>query len=311
MSASGSLYPVTESKPLFQRQRFLHLNLALYLIVSILLMAADGRNAAVMQLRRTLSVLVHPIYELEQLPFRLYRLLDWGLAERQDLLRQIEQLDRDNLILTVHAQKYAALEAENMRLRELLRSSFKLGERLLVAELLPATLEAGAQKVLLNRGAASDVYIGQPFVDAFGIMGQIVSVADYTSVGLLITDVAHALPVESNRSGVRAVAVGTSLGNLLELNYVPNNADLAKGDLLVSSGMGGRFPPGYPVGRVVSVELDAVSPFARVVAEPSAQLLRSREVLLLWPEFAAVPAAGAAAPVPPAVPAAVEPVVPQ
>lgn len=275
---------MVEDKPLFQRQRFLHLRLAFWLGLALALMALDGRSVAVAHLRHVIGVVVSPLYLLEQLPFTLYRWSDWGLTPRAELLERLRVLERDNLILTVRSQKYAALESENMRLRELLGASLDLGDRLLVAELLPSALEPGAQKVLLNRGASDEVYVGQPFVDASGVMGQVVRVMPSRSVGLLITDAAHALPVESNRSGVRAIAVGTSLGSLLELAYVPNNADLAKGDLLVTSGLGGRFPPGYPVGRVVSVEMDPVSPFARVLAEPSANILRSREVLLLWPE---------------------------
>lgn len=293
---------MTESKPLFIRQRFLHLSLVVYGLLSFALMLAGPDAALVVFVRHAVGVVVYPLIQIEQLPFRLYRGLAAGYTDREELRERLKQLEEDNLILAVRAQKFAALSAENMRLRELLRSSFKLGERLLVAELLPVTLEAAAQKVLLNKGASDEVYLGQPFVDAFGIMGQVVSVSANTSVGLLITDVAHALPVETTRSGVRAVAVGTGLGNRLELNYVPNNADLAKGDLLVSSGMGGRFPAGYPVGEVVSVELDAVSPFARVIALPSAKLLRSREVLLLWPEFPDPPAA--VTPEPSSLPAA-------
>jgi len=279
---------VVENKPLFLRQRFLHLRLAVWLGLALALMALDGRSVAVEYLRHGIGVIVSPLYLVQQLPFALYRWSDWGLTPRAELLERLRVLERDNLILTVRSQKYAALESENMRLRELLGASLDLGDRLLVAELLPSALEPGVQKVLLNRGASDDVYVGQPFVDASGVMGQVVRVMPSRSIGLLITDAAHALPVESNRSGVRAIAVGTSLGSLLELAYVPNNADLAKGDLLVTSGLGGRFPPGYPVGRVVSVEMDPVSPFARVLAEPSANIVRSREVLLLWPDFSGV-----------------------
>jgi rod shape-determining protein MreC len=281
---------VGEHKPLFLRQRFLHLRLVVWLSLALLLMALDGRSVAVGYLRQAIGVVVAPIYLVEQLPFVLYRWSDWSLTPRAELLERLRVLERDNLILTARSQKYAALESENMRLRELLGASLDLGDRLLVAELLPSALEPGVQKVLLNRGRRDDVYVGQPFVDASGVMGQVVRVMPSRSIGLLITDPSHALPVESNRSGVRAIAVGTSLGTLLELAYVPNNADLAKGDLLVTSGLGGRFPPGYPVGRVISVEIDPVSPFARVLAEPSASMLRSREVLLLWSDNEGQPA---------------------
>jgi len=275
---------VVEHKPLFLRQRFLHLRLVAWLALALLLMALDGRSQAVGYLRQTIGVVVSPLYLVEQVPFALYRWWDFGVTPRAELLERLRVLERDNLILTVRSQKYAALEGENMRLRELLGASLDLGDRLLVAELLPSALEPGVQKVLLNRGARDEVFVGQPFVDASGVMGQIVRVMPSRSIGLLITDATHALPVENIRSGVRAIAVGTNLGTLLELAYVPNNADLVQGDLLVTSGLGGRFPPGYPVGKVVSVEMDPVSPFARVLAEPSASMLRSREVLLLWPD---------------------------
>ncbi len=125
--------------------------------------------------------------------------------------------------------------------------------------------------------------MGQPLIDAHGVMGQVIHVSPFSSSALLITDPSHALPVQLNRNGLRSVAVGTGASNTLELTHLPNNADVVVGDIVVTSGLGGRFPSGYPVGTVISVETDTGQPFAKVAVEPAAQLERNREVLLVWP----------------------------
>jgi rod shape-determining protein MreC len=140
-----------------------------------------------------------------------------------------------------------------------------------------------SRRIVLNKGTRDGVYSGQSLIDSNGVMGQIVHAGPFSSNALLITDPSHALPVQAHRSGLRAVAVGTGPMNLLKLLHIPNNADLRVGDLLVTSGLGGRFPPGYPVGHVTSIERDRGRPFANIRVEPTARLERNREVLLVWP----------------------------
>jgi rod shape-determining protein MreC len=134
----------------------------------------------------------------------------------------------------------------------------------------------------LNKGASDGVFVGQPLIDADGLMGQVVEVSSDTARALLITDVTHSVPVQVNRNGVRAIAEGTGALGSLEIRNVSSNTDIQAGDLLVTSGLGGRFPEGYPVAVVKEVERDTGEAFARVVAVPSAALDRTRHVLLVF-----------------------------
>jgi rod shape-determining protein MreC len=195
---------------------------------------------------------------------------------------QNEALRRENLVLNARLQQLHALESENMRLRDLLGSSFRIGERVLIAEILAVDLDPGRRQVVVNKGSSSGVFVGQPVLDANAVMGQVVRTSPVSSTVLLITDSEHALPVEVNRNGLRTIARGTGVGQDLELLHIPKNADVRLGDLLVTSGMGGRFPRGYPVARVTGVRHDPDDPFTVVTAEPTARLDRSREVLLVW-----------------------------
>jgi len=194
-------------------------------------------------------------------------------------------------LLKVRLQRLAALEAENRRLRDLLGSSRRLEERVLIAELLAVALDPYRHQVLIDKGSGSGAYVGQPVLDANAVMGQIVRVSPLSATVLLITDVEHSLPVQVLRNGLRAIAQGTGLVQGLELLHLPKNVDIRVGDELVTSGLGGRFPAGYPVARVVAVREEPGRPFAIVRAAPLARLDRTREVLLVWSRSAEPPRA--------------------
>lgn len=269
-------------KPLFIRGPSVGFRVLALLVVSVALMVVDHRGNELERLRAVLSLVVYPLQYVVNLPAEGYGWLSEALHTHRALLADNAQLREQNLLLKQRSQKFAALQAENMRLRELLDSSLEVDERVLVADLLAVEVDPGARQVVLNKGTRHGVFMGQAFVDADGVMGQVLHVGPVTSTGMLVTDVNHALPVQVNRSGVLAVAMGTGLGDVLRLAYVPNHADIREGDLIVTSGMGGRFPPGYPVGHVKTVTLEAGEPFASIIAVPTAQLTRSRQVLLVW-----------------------------
>jgi len=153
----------------------------------------------------------------------------------------------------------------------------------LVAELVAVELQSFRRQIVINKGQREGAYDGQPIVDATGIMGQIVHVAPFSSTVLLLTDPNHALPVQVNRNGLRTIAVGTGQRDKLLLENLTNNADIRVGDLIISSGLGRRFPSGYPVGQIEKISRDPGEVFAKVVVKPSAQLSQSREVLMVWP----------------------------
>jgi len=202
--------------------------------------------------------------------------------EQQSLLETTQQLEKDKILLQAKLQKYQALEAENLRLRSLLDSSFKVGERVLIAELSSVELDPYRQQIMINKGTSSGVYVGQPVLDAHAVMGQVINTSPLLSTVLLITDASHALPVQVLRNGLRTVAVGTGEINQLNLPFLPRNADIRSGDTLVTPGLGGVFPPGYPVATVTAVTQETGQHFASITATPMAHLDRSREVLLVW-----------------------------
>lgn len=254
----------------------------LAVLLALGLIVTDYRYDRLGALRTTLSVLVYPLQVLADQPLRLVRNAQGRMADARQLRNQNDALRQENLILSARLQQLAALEAENMRLRDLLGSSFKIGERVLIAEILEVDLAAYRQQVLINKGTSSGVFVGQPVLDANAVMGQVIHANPLSSTVLLITDSEHALPVEVNRNGLRTIATGTGVGQELELLHIPKNADIRVGDLLVTSGLGGRFPAGYPVARVSAVRHAPDNPFTVVTAMPTARLDRSREVLLVW-----------------------------
>ena len=251
-------------------------------VLSIGVIIADHRQRHLDVLRSALAVVVYPLHYMASLPDTWGRALQGRLAKEEALRRANEELRRDNLTLKARLQQFEALETENMRLRDLLGSAFKIGDRVLIAEILSVDLDPYRQQVLINKGSSSGIFVGQPVLDANAVMGQVVRVNPLSATVLLITDATHSLPVQINRNGLRTVAAGTGLVNRLELSYLPNNSDVRVGDLLVTSGLGGHFPPGYPVARIAEVRREPGKPFATVVAAPTARLDRSREVLLVW-----------------------------
>lgn len=274
----------SQMQPLFVRGQSPSLRLLFLVLLSIALMTIDHRARYLDMVRAGLSVVVYPVQYLVNLPSATGKWFAENLVGQDDLTKSNASLREHNLFLKLQLQKFTALKNENLRLRELLRSSARLGERVLVAELLSVDMDPFRHQITLNRGLRDGVQVGQPLLDANGVMGQIMQVGLLTSTALLISDPSHALPVQINRSGLRALVVGTGAFNRLDVPYIPKTADVRVGDLLMTSGLGGRFPPDYPVAKIVSVEHSPNDAFAKISAEPSAHLERSREVLLLWPE---------------------------
>jgi rod shape-determining protein MreC len=258
-------------------------------------MLLDRRDQHLGRVREALSVVVYPVRVVVDLPFSTWARLSDTFAEREAMIAENRQFRRDRLETEARLQRLAALDAENARLRELLDSTARIGNRALVAEILAVDLDPYRQRFDLNRGLVDGVYVGQALIDAQGVVGQVVRVGPLTSEAVLITDADHAVPVSVNRNGVRTIAVGTGDSSRLRLPYLTNNADVMVGDLLISSGLGGVFPAGYPVGRVLDVQRRPDQAFAEIVAEPVSSLDRDREVLLVWNAADETPRASEAA----------------
>jgi rod shape-determining protein MreC len=254
-----------------------------FVALSALLMVMDHKYKSLETLRAGLSVAIYPIQLLVEVPDTVSEWFSESLATRRHLQEENDSLHTQIFMQKAQMQKLASLESENIRLRELLDSSFEVGEKVIIAELLSVNLDPYKHQIVINKGQLDDIYPGQPLLDAEGVMGQIVHAGPYTSTAVLITDTAHAIPVQVNRNGLRSIAVGSGTIDRLDLPYIPNSADIQPGDLLITSGLGGRFPPGYPVAVVSAVQHDPGRTFSQVMATPLAHLNRSREVLLVWP----------------------------
>lgn len=251
-------------------------------VLSVALMVIDARFDTLKPLRSQLAQLVTPLYWLAERPLRWWEGISQQFSSRDELIAENEKLKAEALLLQRRLQKLAALTEQNVRLRELLNSAALLDDRVLVAELIGIDPNPFTHRLLIDKGAKDGVFVGQPVLDALGLMGQVVEVMPYAARVLLLTDTTHSIPVQVNRNGLRAIAAGSGNPELLELRHVADTADIKEGDLLVSSGLGQRFPAGYPVATVREVIHDSGQPFAVVRAEPTARLNRSRYLLLVF-----------------------------
>jgi rod shape-determining protein MreC len=247
-------------------------------------MTIDHRQHHLDSMRSFLSVVVYPLQWLVDLPDTSSEWFRESLSTRRELQEENASLRTQQLMLNTQLQKLESLEAENRRLRALLDSSFQVGNRhMLIAGLLSVDMDPYRHQIEINKGSLDHLFKGQPLLDSQGVMGQLIHVGPLTATAMLITDPGHAIPVQINRTGLRTIALGTGSIDRLELPHIPTNADVRVGDLLISSGLGGRFPPGYPVAEVIDVEQDPGNTFSEVIGRPRAHLDRSREVLLVWP----------------------------
>jgi rod shape-determining protein MreC len=250
--------------------------------LSIGLMVTDQRYDQLERVRGWLNSAAYPVQVAVDLPFRAWDWLTGSFADRDRLRQENLEITARLRLANLQLQRFAAVEEENRRLRDMRENVAGVAERAIVASILNVDLDPFRHRVLLDKGAADGVFKGQAVLDADGIFGQVWRVNEHSSEVIMITDAEHAIPVQSNRSGVRTIAVGTGDLNRLSLPFVTVESDLKKGDLLLSTGMGGVFPPGYPVAQVTKVERTAKATFAIVEARPTAALDRNREVLLVW-----------------------------
>jgi rod shape-determining protein MreC len=246
-------------------------------------MFADSRFDYLSRLRFYAAMVVTPMHYVADLPGRAVTGMLGTFRSRNELMDENERLQEQLLMQQYQLQKLEHLTAENARLNELLKASSIVDEEVVRVQLIGESPDPFSKRVLINKGSAEGVYIGQSVLDADGLMGQVVEVEPLTSWVLLITDPQHSTPVQINRNGTRAIASGTrdSL-HLMTLNNISSTADIAVGDVLVTSGLGQRFPAGYAVGVVSKVSHDPGKPFADVVVTPTARIDRSRNLLLVF-----------------------------
>jgi rod shape-determining protein MreC len=289
-----------DSRPIIGRGPPLTAYFLTLAVVSVGLMVADQRYQQIDRVREILSAAVLPVQRAVDFPFRATNWVTTSFADRGRLRQENLELTARLRLANLQLQRFAALEDENRRLRDMRANTSGVAEKVLVATILNVDLDPFRHRVLLDKGAVDGVFRGQAVLDGEGIFGQVTKVNAATSEVILISDAEHAIPVQSNRSGVRTIAVGAGDINKLSLPFLTVESDVQEGDLLLTTGMGGVFPPGYPVAQVSKVKR-AGSTFALVEARPTAKLNRAREVLLVW--FKALPEPAQAGDQPPSAPA--------
>jgi rod shape-determining protein MreC len=260
----------------------LGLRLLLLAGLSLLLQYIDHRDDYLDTLRKAIGAAVYPLRVIVDAPVSAWNWLDESTATRNELELENSRLQTERLLTQARLQRFSALEAENARLRAMLEARERMRERVRVAEIMSVSANPFRHVLVVDKGTSDDVYDGQAIVDSEGVVGQVIEAGVASSQCLLISDPGHDLPVEVNRNGLRTIARGTGDFNRLDLPFLPNNADIEPGDLLVTSGLGGVFPAGYPVAIVDTVTRIPQEPFAAVTATPSAALNQIREVMLIW-----------------------------
>ncbi|MCX7085582.1 MAG: rod shape-determining protein MreC [Methylococcales bacterium] len=276
-------------KLLFATGPSINTRLLVAVVASVALLVTEHTNSQLGGVRTTLSILVDPLKYLVSLPTSLVEQATDSATSYSALKAENEHLREDQLIHQARLLKFAALEKENIRLRALLENSFKLGEQVLVAELLSVNMAPYEHILVVNKGTRFGVHPQQPVLDANGVVGQVFRALPFTSEIMLITDPNHAIPVQVNRNGLLTIAVGSGQLNRLILPFLPSNADIKPGDLLITSGLGGTFPQGYPVAVVDEFTAQPNKAFATITATPKALLDRNRELMIVWSKSVPVP----------------------
>ena len=254
----------------------------LYALLSMVVMFLDERSHWLESSRYVLQATAYPIQLAVSSPSAAWAWLQQTWATKDALRSENNRLRAQQRAIELRAMRFEALQKENAELRGLREALPPVADRWEVAEVVNVQLNSLRQRVLLNRGTSNGVFKGQAVMDEKGLLGQTLHVGPWSAEVILITDPEHAVPVEIERNGLRTIAVGAGDTASLALPYLPANADVKTGDLLVTSGLGGVFPAGYPVARIAEVRRDAVQPLAQIRATPLARIDVDREAMLVW-----------------------------
>ena len=258
------------------------LRCVLYSLLALALIIVDKRYDQLGRIRRVLSIVAYPVQIVVASPFEGWDWFRESVTTRDALRADKTKLEAELRLAQFRLQRYEALEAETARLRGLRDSTVGVTDRFVIGDVMDVDLDAFRERVLVDKGAQDGVFVGQAVLDGGGVFGQVARVGQLTSEVILLSDATHAIPVQINRNGLRTIAVGTGDMGRLKLPYLPTSADVVAGDLLVTSGLGGGFPAGYPVGTVAEVKRDPAQSLAEVNVKPAAALDRSRELMFVW-----------------------------
>lgn len=252
-------------------------------LLALVLMILDKRIATVSQIRAALSMPLAPLQYMVSWPIQMIDKIKDTISTHDALVKENLDLKAAQLRLKAQVQRLLAIELENTQLKSLMRSASQIQGKILVAQLLAVASDPFTNQVVLDKGSRDKVFVGQPVLDAYGVMGQVIQVGPLTSRVLLMNDSHSGVPVQLVRNGIRAIVVGDPYSGKLRLVNIQQTADIRVGDVLITSGLGEHFPEGYPVGRVTQVLKDPGLQFSTIMVHPAAHLDRSRGVLLIWP----------------------------
>jgi rod shape-determining protein MreC len=230
-----------------------------------------------------ISVISYPLTAIAAFPAGAAEWISDSFQSDDSVRKQLVKSRTENLKLQARLQQFEALEAENKQLREMFAASKRVAERSMVAKLVAVNPDPTTRTIVIDKGRKDGVFQGQPVIDAHGVIGQVTEANLFNSRVTLITDSSHDIPVQVVRNGLRTILKGSSGSNNLVAPFLTRSADIRKGDVLVTSGLGGRFPPNYPVARVQRVVADPNEAFLKITARPMAELDHGRLVLLIWP----------------------------
>src|SRR6202790_3743710 len=258
------------------------LRCVLYSLLALGLIIVDKRYDHLGKIRRLVSVVAFPVQIGVARPFEGWDWFRESVTTRDALRADKSKLEAQLRLAQFRLQRYEALEAESQRLRALRDSTAAVTDRFVIGNVMDVDLDAFRQRVLVDKGAQDGVFVGQAVLDAGGVFGQVARVGQLAAEVILVSDATHAIPVQINRNGLRTIAMGTGDMGRLKLPYLSTSADVVVGDLLVTSGLGGGFPAGYPVGTIAEVRRDPAQSLADVDVKPAAALDRSRELIFVW-----------------------------
>ena len=262
----------------------LNTKLILFVVLSFILLINDQRNNYLSILRNSIAIAIYPLQSTVEIPSRLINWFDLRIKSKEILIQENQNLLSRQKINSSILQRYESLEQDNERLKQILNAANNLDNKVEITRIISINVNPYRHTIVIDKGERDGVYKGQVLLDADGVIGQILHTNFLTSEAILISDSDHALPVEINRNGLRTIVLGNGSYTKLDVPYIPNNADIEIGDLLVTSGLGGKFPSGYPVAKVDFIESDLSEQFYKVSAKPIAYLNQVRELMLLKPE---------------------------
>jgi len=251
------------------------------LILSFGLMYLDHKDQYLNKVRSYISATTYPIYLIANAPKNIFFNLRETMGQKEKIVLENQRLKRENIALSSKMQKIYKLEQENRRLHDLIDSKPKTEDIFVLAEIVAENPDPFKHRIIINKGSKENVHVKQTVADSRGIIGHVIRDQIFGSEVLLITDPEHAIPIEVARTGLRSIALGIGSYEKIQLSYLPVNTDIQAGDILLTSGLGGQYPAGYPVAIIDKVSTQKGESFLEVRAKPFAKLRNINEVWVI------------------------------